>query len=103
MTREQALQLVTDTLRETAESLGLEDLDPVDEETRLYGQKSALDSLGLVTLLADLEEKTAAEHGVDIVLADERALSQKASPFRRVGTLADHLEARVREARPASA
>ena len=61
-------------------------------ETRLYGVKSALDSIHLVTLIADVEEKIAEEFGKDIILTDERAMSQTRSPFGRVETLANYIE-----------
>jgi acyl carrier protein len=64
--------------------------EPLDESTDLIGTKSVLDSLGLVQLLADLEQRLQAEHQLSLTLADERALSQKNSPFRSVGALADY-------------
>lgn len=49
-----------------------------------------LDSLQLVTLIVDVEQKMADSFGVTITLADSRAMSQKNSPFRSVGSLADY-------------
>lgn len=63
----------------------------ITEETRLLGQGTGLDSLGLVTLIVDLEQQLDDEYDVDIVLASEKAMSQKNSPFRSVGTLTDYI------------
>lgn len=60
------------------------------EATILYGQVGALDSLALVNLIVAAEEHIEEEFGVSIVLADERAMSQRNSPFRTVGALADY-------------
>ena len=60
-------------------------------ETRLYGGKSRLDSLGLVNLIVAVEELLEEKFNTVIAVADERAITQKASPFRTVGTLADYI------------
>lgn len=61
------------------------------EETRLIGQGAILDSLGLVSLIVEVEQRLSDELGVDLILADERAMSQKRSPFRSIGALADYI------------
>jgi acyl carrier protein len=61
------------------------------ESTYLIGSGSLLDSLGLVNLIVDLEQRLADEYGISITLADERAMSQKHSPFRTVGSLAEYI------------
>jgi acyl carrier protein len=69
----------------------------VDQSTPLIGVNSILDSLGLVTLLVDLEQKIDGEYGLSVTLADDRALSQKNSPFRTVNTLTDYVYKLVEE------
>jgi acyl carrier protein len=61
------------------------------EESILFGRGSSLDSLGLVSLIVDVERLFEEEHGVVLTLADDKAMSQKASPFRTVETLADYI------------
>jgi D-alanine--poly(phosphoribitol) ligase subunit 2 len=61
------------------------------EATVLYGPKGVLDSLGLVHLIVAVETAIADEFDVHVTLADERAISQRSSPFRTVGTLADYI------------
>jgi len=57
----------------------------------LYGAGSPLDSLGLVSLLIEVEEGLR-DRGVEITLSDERALSQKHSPFRSATSLVDYIQ-----------
>jgi acyl carrier protein len=61
------------------------------DELTLLGPGSALDSLGLVTLIVDVEQRLADEYDVSITLASENAMSRRQSPFRTVGTLADYI------------
>lgn len=62
----------------------------IDEQTRLYGPDGILDSLGIVTLVVALEQAIEDSYGVSISLADEKALSQRHSPYRTVGTLSQY-------------
>lgn len=66
---------------------------PVVAETVVFGGPgAALDSMGLVNLIADLEARVEAEFGVNLVLADDRAMSRTRSPFRTVATISAHIE-----------
>ena len=73
--------------------------DPVElgDDTRLIGRKGVLDSMGLVTLVVDVEQRLEEEHDIVVVIADERAMSQKHSPFRSVGSLAAYIRQLVEE------
>jgi len=65
-------------------------------ETQLFGGGD-LDSLGLVNLIVSVEQNIEDEFNVIITIADDRALSQKHSPFRTVGSLADYIEILLKE------
>jgi acyl carrier protein len=69
----------------------------VSPTAALFGPESPLDSLGLVSLLMDVEEGLA-ERGRPVTLSDERAMSQKRSPFRSVPALVSYIEQLVQEA-----
>jgi acyl carrier protein len=56
----------------------------------VFGPGSPLDSLGLVALLLDIEDALR-DQGFEVVLSDDRAVSQKRSPFRSVTTLVDYI------------
>lgn len=68
-----------------------------EENAPLYGNTGVLDSLGLVSLVAAVEEGIQMQFGAAITLADERAVSQRESPFRTIGTLVDYIENRLAE------
>ena len=63
----------------------------VSTTARLYAPGSPLDSLGLVSLLIEVEEGLR-DAGAEVVLSDERAVSQKHSPFRDVPSLVAYIE-----------
>jgi acyl carrier protein len=60
----------------------------------LFGPDSPLDSLGLVSLLMDVEEAIS-DRGLTISLSDARAMSRTSSPFRSVATLVDYIQESV--------
>jgi acyl carrier protein len=68
-------------------------------ETRLLGSESVLDSMHLVNLIVTIEREVEDTFGVALTLADERALSMKASPFRSIQSLADYIGILIRDAR----
>src|SRR6266852_4579643 len=68
-------------------------------ETQLLGSQSVLDSMHLVSLIVAIEREVEDTLGVALTLADERALSLKASPFRSVQSLTDYIRMLISEAR----
>ncbi len=85
-------EIIISTLKELNEELELEQLNEINEKTKLYGSSSALDSLALVSFITDLEELISEEFNQDIILANEKAMSAKTSPFRSVGTLSIYIQ-----------
>jgi acyl carrier protein len=55
----------------------------VGADLPLFGPQSRFDSLGLVSLIVAVEQEISACTGRTLALADERALSQTRSPFRK--------------------
>ncbi|MGZ0656498.1 hypothetical protein ACWPKO_07400 [Coraliomargarita sp. W4R53] len=88
--REQVLQIILETLHELGEDLELPELLKADENTRLFGARSALDSMNLVNFIAEVEERVSDDLGVDILLANQNAMSMTHSPFRKVASCADY-------------
>ena len=60
-------------------------------DANLYGRDGYLDSLGLVNLIVALEEEIEDEFNVALVLTDEKALSQKNSPFKSIRSLSNFI------------
>ena len=69
----------------------------VAADTVLMGEGGAVDSLGLVRLVMAVEQKIEDAFGVPVSLTDEKAMSQRNSPFRSVGALADYAAALLAE------
>lgn len=62
------------------------------EKCALYGEAGELDSLALVSLIVTIEENIEREFNVNLILANEKAMSQKNSPFLSVQTLVNYIE-----------
>lgn len=60
-------------------------------QTVLFGQGGKLDSLGLVNLVVAVEQQVGDTFGKPISITDERAMSERNSPFRSVDSLADYI------------
>lgn len=95
MNYEQAVKLILDSLKEgiddtTEESKKLNIAD-ASSETRLFGGDGLLDSLGVVILLTDLEDKLDEEFDVAVSLASDSTMSRTRSPFRTVKSLAEYM------------
>ncbi|MEP7313221.1 MAG: phosphopantetheine-binding protein [Pseudomonadota bacterium] len=93
-----AFEIVKTAVEELADELGYEELRKVTQETPLFGGTDGIDSLSLVRLVAEIERAAETQFSRSIVLADERAMSRRSSPFRTVGTLSELLEERLGEA-----
>ena len=61
------------------------------EQTKLFGGDGILDSLGLVSYIVNVEEALEDEYGVSVILADEKAMSRRTSPFSRISYLVDYI------------
>lgn len=59
-------------------------------DTPLFGDEGVLDSIGLVTMIVAVEQAIGDRYKLFVALADERAFSQKNSPFRTVDSLAEY-------------
>ena len=90
-------KIIIEVLNEINEELENENLNNPTSETKLYGGSGALDSLALVSLITDLEERISDEFEKDIILADEKAMSQRTSPFRSVETLTNYIQKLLEE------
>ncbi len=61
------------------------------ENPKIFGPGCPLDSLGLVSFIADLEYRLGEEFGREIVLASEQAMSRSRSPFRDADALTEYI------------
>ena len=70
-------------------------------DTVLFGQNGKLDSLGLVSFVVAAEQNIEEALGVSVSVSDERAMSQRNSPFRTIGTLVDYISQLLTDAKDA--
>jgi len=91
LNREAAVETILSSLRDLLEATAEGDPPVPDETTRLIGRSALLDSMGLVTLIVEVEQRLEADFDLVVVLADDRAMSQTRSPFLSVGSLADYV------------
>ena len=68
-----------------------EDRIAVSLATPLFGADAAIDSLGFVSLIVDVETALIVDHGLSISLADDFAASRTQSPYSTVETLRDYI------------
>ena len=58
---------------------------------RQFGVESEIDSLEFVSVITDVETTLNVDHGLNVALADDRALSRAQSPYDTVATLRDYI------------
>lgn len=84
--------LVAAALVRLRDDLALPALPAVEAATPILGDGSDLDSMAVVHLIVEVEGRLNERYGLDWILADERALSRRRSPFRTVGDLAAFIQ-----------
>ncbi len=89
--------LIITTLKEVVDALNGQKEDSIGKDTIIFGANGLLDSMGLVTLITDLEERIVEEFGSSLILTDERAMSQTRSPFRTVSSLGQYINSLIEE------
>jgi len=62
----------------------------INEQTSLIGKDAIVDSMGLVTIIIDLESNFL-DKGYEVSLTSEKAMSRKISPFRSVNALSNYI------------
>ncbi len=90
-------EILTVVLQDINEDIQDETLTNLTKETKLFGEGGALDSMALVTVITDLEEEIHDEFDKHITLADEKAMSQRNSPFSTVESLVNYIEILINE------
>jgi acyl carrier protein len=70
--------------------------DPGDQitlspETALFGVDAVLDSLSFVSVVTDVETTLNLDYGLEISLADDRAMMRPQSPYSTVATLRNYV------------
>ncbi|HQY92478.1 MAG: hypothetical protein WAU00_16325 [Caldilinea sp.] len=91
VSRQQVVDIILAALHDVLEGVAAEATPALDENTRLIGRSAVLDSMGLVTLIVETEQRLEADYDIVVMLADDRAMSQTRSPFLSISALADYV------------
>lgn len=93
-----AYGIVVESLKEVFIQAGTQAPEPLNDETVLVGVDAVLDSLGVVSLIVEVEQRLELNHEISVTLANDKAMSQRNSPFRTIGVLTDHVLEMAKEA-----
>jgi len=95
LTREQALSIVQSAISELNEMRGPSAQMPLETTTVLQGVHSGLDSLGLINLIAAVEDKAKDVCGKSVYLGVDESTTGSENPFSTIETLAEELVKRA--------
>ncbi len=90
--------IVLGAIKDINEDLDMEQFENPTDDTPLYGDDSELDSLSLVMLVGETEARINDAFDKAIVIASEKAMSMRNSPFRSIGALVEFIEGELAEA-----
>lgn len=92
MEKSRVKDIIIDSFNELIDTEGIS--IEVNGDTALMGSNSVIDSLGLVTLLVDIEARLSDED-VEISILSEKAMSQKNSPFLNIESLTEFISEQI--------
>lgn len=93
--RERIFEIVTRVIGEVNDEMGYENLNNASKNTVIFDGDNGIDSLSLVLLVSTVEAEINKEFSSNILIASEKAMSMRNSPFRTVDSLATFIEAEL--------
>ena len=97
MKREQVLTIIIENVKNLVDTYPENQRFNVDENTILFGLKSEIDSLSLVSVIVDLETEFYDSFNIEISLTDDRAMTREISPYDNISVLTDYIVELVAE------
>ena len=97
MKREQVLKIIIENVKNLVDTYPENQRFKVDEDTILFGLKSQIDSLSLVSVIVDLESEFYDSFNIEISLTDDRAMTREISPYDNISVLTDYIVELVAE------
>ncbi len=94
---EKIIELITKEIQDFNETLDIAINLDKGKDSVLFGQGSSLESVDFVSLIINIEQAVSDNFDKDISLVDARAMSQKNSPFRSIGSLAEYINKLLEE------
>ena len=91
------LDIIINSVHEINQNL--DDKLPVEQGVLcpLYGDAMALDSISLVSLIVTIEQRLEDQFRIPLILASEKAMSRRNSPFLTIGSLTNYVLECIKE------
>jgi len=89
------LDLIFEAIKEVNKQQPPEYQLKLNKDEFLISDKSCIDSLGLITLLINIEEKISNKFKINLNLLDEKLISEESTPFETLSSLASWLNNNV--------
>ena len=87
-------KIVMDSLISVLDENGIKNIS-VDDNTEIFGSKSIIDSLQLISLIVKIEEDVYDQVGKEIIVVDEAAVIIGNSPFQTVKSLTEFVYKKI--------
>ena len=87
-------KIVMDSLISVLDENGIKNIS-VDDNTEIFGSKSIIDSLQLISLIVKIEEDVYDQVGKEIIVVDEAAVIVGNSPFQTVKSLTEFVYKKI--------
>ena len=87
-------KIVMDSLISVLDENGIKNIS-IDDNTEIFGSKSIIDSLQLISLIVKIEEDVYDQIGKEIIVVDEAAVIIGNSPFQTVKSLTEFVYKKI--------
>jgi hypothetical protein len=87
---QECIENINETL---SNKIDLSNLDHVE----IYGPNGVIDSIALISLIVDIEYQIEEKFNHSLILANEKSMSQKNSPFSNLNALTSYIEILLKE------
>ena len=94
MTPEDAEAIIIEVVQQIADERGIE-VAQVDSETVLIGPEAFFDSVGLVSVVMEIEARIDEDFGAEVSLTSDAAMSRERSPLRTISTIREFIMEQV--------
>ncbi len=91
LTKDAVREIIFQALKNVNDERGPDEQLDIGPNIILFGTDAVLDSLSLVSVIVDVEAAVSESSGRDVVLTDDRAMSQEVSPFSDVSSLTAYI------------
>ncbi|MGA1791371.1 MAG: hypothetical protein ACMUIM_07790 [bacterium] len=93
MEKDEINKIIVETIQDYLFTQDIE--QRINTQTSLIGKNAVVDSIGLVTIIIDIESRFL-DMGYEVSLTSEKAMSSKISPFRNINALANYIADSIR-------